>query len=143
MITDEQRMIVEFENYKNNMLKMEKSIDEIKVLTTRFLEGFNRVLEAQSESRACDKQMYMDVTALKEKVILLEASLTQLQGIDAYTEIKRFIEHSKNEKEITDFMTTTREHITSTSTNIKILNGVAATISTIIVGYFLSKMLGG
>jgi len=146
MVTDEQRMLVEFEMYKDNLAKIEKTIDEIKILTNRYLEGFNRVLEAQSENRACDKQMYQDLNMLKEKIATMEMSSSQLQTIDAYTEIKRFIEHAKNEKEILDFITTTREFITSTQTSLKVLNGTAVALATCFLGMlfaFLSKMFGG
>ena len=146
MVTDEQRMLVEFEMYKDNLAKIEKTIDEIKILTNRYLEGFNRVLEAQSENRACDKQMYQDLNALKEKLVTMDMASSQLQTIDAYTEIKRFIEHAKNEKEILDFITTTREFITSTQTSLKVLNGTAVALATCFLGMlfaFLSKMFGG
>ena len=146
MITDEQRMLVEFEVYKDNLAKIEKTIDEIKTLTNRYLEGFNRVLEAQSENRSCDKQMYQDLNSLKEKITSMDITSSQLQTIDAYTEIKRFIEHAKNEKEIIDFITTTREFITSTQTSLKILNGAAVALTTLLLGMlfaFLSKMFGG
>lgn len=146
MVTDEQRMLVEFEVYKDNLAKIEKTIDEIKILTNRYLEGFNRVLEAQSENRACDKQMYQDLNALKEKLVTMDMASSQLQTIDAYTEIKRFIEHAKNEKEILDFITTTREFITSTQTSLKVLNGTAVALATCFLGMlfaFLSKMFGG
>lgn len=146
MITDEQRMLVEFDVYKANMEKLEKSIDEIRSLTNKYLDGFNRILESQSENRACDKQMYQEFLVLKEKIASIDMTSTQLQTIDAYTEIKRFIEHAKNEKEITDFITYTREFITSTQTSLKILNGTAIALSTVLLGLlftFLSKMFGG
>ena len=104
------------------------------------------MLEAQSENRACDKQMYQDLNALKEKLVTMDMASSQLQTIDAYTEIKRFIEHAKNEKEILDFITTTREFITSTQTSLKVLNGTAVALATCFLGMlfaFLSKMFGG
>ena len=107
MTTDEQRSSFETQVNKENIVKLEKQVSDLRIetvqLTSKYLEGFNKILEAQGESRTCDRQLSQDFMSLKEKLILLESAIEKLQNIDAYSEIKRFIEHIKNEKDVVEY----------------------------------------
>jgi len=148
-VSDEKTSL-EVQFLKENFSKMEKQITDLRYenlqLTQKFLDGFNNVLEAQSETRAGDKNISNELSKLKEKTIILETTVDKLQAIDAYSEIKRFMEHIKNEKEITDFITTTRDFMTTTQTNVKMLVAAAVAISTVLLGMllqFVTKFFGG
>ena len=144
------RTALELQILKDTVIKLEKQISDLKyetvTLTSKYLEGFNNILEGQSDSRTNDKNTNNEITSLKEKIIILEATVDKLQQIDAYSEIKRFMEHIKNEKEITDFITITRDFITSTNTNMKMLIAAASAISIVLLGMLIqivTKMVGG
>lgn len=148
-VTDD-RTSLELQMLKENLGKMEKQISELKYetiqLTQKYLEGFNNILTAQSENRSCDKQIFIEISQIKEKTIVLETTVDKLQAIDAYSEIKRFMEHAKNEKEVIDFMNITRDFMTTTQTNVKMLVASAVAISTVLIGMlfqFITKFLGG
>jgi predicted RNase H-like nuclease (RuvC/YqgF family) len=149
-MTDDQRIIVELEHYKETTIKLEKKIEdlerEVNQLSIRYLDAFNKILEAQSENRTNEKQILNEINALKEKSIIMDLTINKLQNIDAYSEIKRFIEHAKNEKEITNFITNTRDFITSIQTRIMILTGGAVAMATALLAMlfgFLTKLFGG
>jgi len=148
-MTDDQRIIVELEHYKETIQRLEKKIDdlerEVSQLSIRYLDAFNKVLEAQSENRTSDKQIIAELNTVKEKGLVMDITMSKLQTIDAYSEIKRFIEHAKNEKEINDFISNTREFTATTQTRLKILIGGAVAIGTALLGMlitFLTKVGG-
>jgi len=149
MTTDE-RLSLDTQINKENLSKLEKQVSDLRVetvqLTTKYLEGFNKILEAQSEGRSCDKQLSQDLVTLKEKIILLDSTIEKLQAIDAYSEIKRFIEHIKSEKETVDHINVVRDFM-STQKNInKLLLAAAGAFATVLLGMlisFLTKLLGG
>jgi len=107
----------EVELFQQNVNKIEQRFEEFRTeslqLMTKYLDGFNNILENQSDNRIYAKQIQEESVKLREKLAIFGVYIKQLHDLKAIDSLHQFKEIDKQlmSVKLNEFIATTNSKL--------------------------------